>query len=307
MQALASPDDRLERTDIFVSSRFGITRSRAGRLIREGLVRVNGETVKPGHTLRRGDEVEVSMPPPDSGELIPEDIPLDVLFSDDHLVVVNKQAGLVVYPAAGHPGGTMMNALKARFGELARVGGPLRPGVVHRLDKDTSGVMVVALSDDAYYSLVEQFKSRSTSRAYHALVAGVPGKGEGVVESPIGRSAHDRKKMSTRTRRGKEARTSWKVIRGFSCASLIEARLDTGRTHQIRVHMASLGHPVLGDRIYGRRTSMEQKGQKVRFPRQMLHAATLGFDHPATGERMEFSVALPEDMVDAIAALEALG
>ncbi|MCK4910643.1 MAG: RluA family pseudouridine synthase, partial [Thermodesulfovibrionales bacterium] len=235
-----------------------------------------------------------------------EDIPLDILFSDDHVVVVNKPSGLVVYPAAGHYDGTLMNALKARFGSLANVGGPLRPGVVHRLDKDTSGAIAVALTDEAYYTLVEQFKARTTSRTYIALINGRLKENEGTIDAPIGRSPHDRKKMSTKVSGGKEALTHWRVLKEFPGASLVEIRLSTGRTHQIRVHMISIGHSVLGDRAYGRKIKVEYKSKVVKFPRQMLHAATLGFDHPATGERMNFTAPMPEDMLNAIKALEAL-
>ena len=302
----ARAGDPLERADLFISARLGITRSQAGRLIRLGLVLIGERKPKPGSSLRPGDEVSVEMPEETSNELVPEDIPLEILHEDPHLVVVNKPSGLVVYPAAGHSSGTMMNALRARLGELKAIGAPLRPGVVHRLDKDTSGVMVVALTDVAYYSLVEQFRERSTERSYLALVLGVPKGGEGVVETPIGRAKHDRKKMSTRTRMGKEARTKWSVKMEFPGASLIEAKLDTGRTHQIRVHMASIGHPVLGDSIYGKRMRIEYKGSVLRFSRQMLHADTLGFEHPESGRRMSFHAQMPDDMQRAINALSSL-
>jgi len=302
----AKAGDTLERADLFISQRLGITRSQAGRMIREGLVMLEGAKPKPGLGIKVGDQLTVEMIEKVSDELIAEDIPVELLYNDPHIVVVNKPSGLVVYPAAGHPSGTLMNALKARLDSLATVGGPLRPGVVHRLDKDTSGVMVVAITDSAYYSLVEQFRARVTERTYLALVHGTPKGGEGVVDAPIGRAKRDRKKMSTRTSMAKEARTHWRVMEQYPGASLIEARLDTGRTHQIRVHMSSIGHPVLGDSTYGKKMRIENKGAVLRFSRQMLHASSLGFEHPDTGERMSFEAPLPADMQMARNSLAAL-
>ncbi len=240
--------------------------------------------------------------------LIPENIPINILYKDDALIVVDKPAGMVVYPAAGHSQGTLMNALAFHCSKLAATGGPLRPGVVHRLDKDTSGVMVVALNDKAYYHLTEQFKQRTINRRYSALVYGNFVQDEGEIALMIGRSATDRKKMSTRVKTGREAVTKWKVLKRFHNATLIQAKLGTGRTHQIRVHFASIGHPVLGDRTYGKKTEVEKKGSKttIRFPRQMLHAEVLGFIHPQHGEYLEFSSPLPEDMKKGIAELEAM-
>ena len=211
---------------------------------------------------------------------------------------------MVIYPAAGHSSGTLMNAIAYHSKKLASVGGPLRPGVVHRLDKDTSGVMVVALDDSAYYNLVEQFRQRSINRKYKALIYGTLKKVSGEIALKIGRSLSDRKKMSTKVRKGKEAVTNWKVIKHLSDATLIEAKLGTGRTHQIRVHFASIGHPVLGDKTYGKKTSIETANQKILFQRQMLHAEQLGFTHPATGEFMEFVSEMPSDMTEKIALLE---
>ena len=307
MNLTVNPDDPTQRLDLFVAARSGLTRSQAGKLIKAGAVEVDGKTLKASSSVQVGQEVKMTMPEPaEATALVAEDIPLDILFSDDHVVVVNKPSGLVVYPAAGHYDGTLMNALKARFGSLANVGGPLRPGVVHRLDKDTSGAIAVALTDEAYYALVEQFKERSTSRTYIALINGRLKEKEGTVDAPIGRSPHDRKKMSTKVSGGKEALTHWRVLKEFPGASLVELRLSTGRTHQIRVHMISMGHSVLGDRVYGRKIKVEYKSKVVKFARQMLHAATLGFDHPVTGKRMEFEAPVPTDMQNAITALEAL-
>ena len=199
-----------------------------------------------------------------------------------------------------------MNAVAYHSGKLASVGGPLRPGVVHRLDKDTSGIMVVALDDDAYYGLVEQFRRRTIDRRYKALVYGNLQKDRGEISLRIGRSESDRKKMSTRIKKGKEAITSWNVVERFRGATLIEAKLGTGRTHQIRVHFASIGHPVLGDLTYGRKTQLEADRRKIVFPRQMLHAELLGFTHPVNGHYMKFRSGLPEDMRQIIEALREL-
>lgn len=300
------------RLDRFVAESGRMTRSQAQRLIGDSLVTVNGQTqTKPSHKLRDGDIVEVDTaaarrPLGNDNGLIAEDIPLDIVYSDDDLVVVNKPAGMVVYPAAGHNTGTLVNALKYRFDKLCPVGGPLRPGIVHRLDKDTSGLMVVALSEAAYYSLVEQFKTRSINRRYVTLVNGIIKENEGRVELSIGRSRADRKKMSTRGGScAKPASTGWKAIRRFDkCATMINARLSTGRTHQIRVHMAAIGHPVLGDQTYGHKTFIEYRGVKIKFPRQMLHAELLGFTHPIGGGQMEFVAPMPDDMKEAVKALE---
>jgi 23S rRNA pseudouridine1911/1915/1917 synthase len=210
---------------------------------------------------------------------------------------------MVVYPAAGHGSGTLMNAVAYHSSKLAAVGGPLRPGVVHRLDKDTSGVIVIALDDRAYYDLVEQFRERKITRRYKALVDGHLREDRGEISLKIGRSESDRKKMSTRVKKGKEAFTTWNVIERFGVATLIEARLGTGRTHQIRVHFASIGHPVLGDQTYGRKIQVELGRKKIVFPRQMLHAELLGFTHPMTGQYLKFSSDLPRDMKEIITAL----
>jgi 23S rRNA pseudouridine1911/1915/1917 synthase len=292
-----------ERLDKFLTARAGITRSQLQQFIEQGQVLVNRSPAKPNYKVREGDTITVRLPEPPSETLVPEDIPLTILYADEHVVVVDKPAGMVVYPAAGHDRGTLMNALSYRFKNLCPIGAPMRPGVVHRLDRDTSGVMVVAISEQAYYSLVEQFEKKSTTRRYLALIYGNPKNDEGEVDAPIGRSVSDRKRMSTRTRRGKAALTHWRVLRRLAGASLIEARLDTGRTHQIRVHMASLGHPVLGDVTYGRKRELMAKGKRIVFKRQMLHARVLGFAHPATCEFMEFSSEIPEDMHKAMEQL----
>ena len=301
-----TPSDTMDRIDLFVSEKSGLTRSQAGKLIKVGAVTIDDMKVKASSALQVGQEVVVDIPDVSTVGLKAEDIPLDILYSDDHLVVVNKPAGLVVYPAAGHSDGTLMNALRGRFKTLATIGAPLRPGVVHRLDKDTSGTIVVALTDKAYYSLVEQFKERSTERTYMVLVNGSMRQDKGEINASIGRSPHDRKKMSTKVSGGKYALTHWETLKEFPCASLLKVNLSSGRTHQIRVHMISIGHSVLGDTVYGRKVRVEYKSKVVKFPRQMLHASTLGFAHPETGERMNFEAPLPEDILNAIKALENL-
>ena len=296
-----------ERLDTFLAKKTGITRSRIQKLIETSAVRVQGKSAKRHYRIRPQDVITMLIAEKKNEELVPEPIPVEILCQDDDLVVVNKPPGMVVYPAAGHGHGTLLNALSYACAHLASVGGPLRPGVVHRLDKDTSGVMVVALTDSAYYSLSEQFKQRSINRRYAALVYGSLTGNEGRIVSMIGRSVSDRKKMSVRSKRGKEAVTEWKVVRRFANATLVSVKLGTGRTHQIRVHFASRGHPVLGDRTYGRKTAVETAGKrKILFLRQMLHAELLGFIHPVTGEYVEFSSPLPQDMLQKIEELEAL-
>lgn len=294
-----------ERIDIFLAGKTGITRSQIQKLIEQGNVFVNDKPVNQNYRIRTNDFISLSIPEKRDEGLIPENIPIDILYKDENLIVVNKPAGMVVYPAAGHSQGTLMNALAYHCGKLSAVGGPLRPGVVHRLDKDTSGLMVVALDDAAYYSLADQFKQRTINRRYIALIYGNLKEDTGEIALRISRSESDRKKMSTSVRRGKEAVTRWKVLKRFNHAALIEAKLGTGRTHQIRVHFASVGHPVLGDRTYGKKVEVEVKAQKkIMFLRQMLHAERLGFSHPITGKHLEFSSPLPEDMAQKIHELK---
>ncbi|MDA8079170.1 MAG: RluA family pseudouridine synthase [Nitrospiraceae bacterium] len=301
-ELLVPPEKAGMRIDVVASELSGLTRSRIQRLIEEGLVRVNGSEVRRNYRAQHNDAIAISSPE-QTGVLTPEDIRIEVMHQDEFLIVVNKPPGLVVHPAAGHRDGTLMNAIARRAPKMASAGAPLRPGVVHRLDKDTSGVMVVALDDSAYYNLVEQFRKRTITRKYQALVYGSLKAETGKISSMIGRSASDRKKMSTKTRQGKEAVTTWRALERYPSATLVEAVLGTGRTHQIRVHFASIGHPVLGDETYGRKMTVELGTGKVRFSRQMLHAEVLGFVHPATGRYMEFSSKPPADMEEAIAAL----
>lgn len=302
-QEIVNDSAKGERIDLYLSKRKGITRTKVQKLIRDGNILVNGRSVKPNYRLKGSDRIIINLPPKEPEGLIPEPLPLNILYRDDYIVVIDKPSGMVVYPAPGHRTGTVLNALVYHIGKLASVGGPLRPGVVHRLDKDTSGVMVIAIDDSAYYNLVEQFRKRNITRRYIALIYGSLKNDKGEITKPIGRSERDRKKMTTVAKRAKEAITRWNVLRRFKDATLIEVRLGTGRTHQIRVHFSSMGHPVLGDRTYGRKTELFINKKRITFPRQMLHADTLGFTHPVTEQYLVFSSPLPGDMEEAIKIL----
>ncbi len=299
------PGERAERLDTFIASRSGMSRSHVRRLIMQGLVSLNSLLPKAGSRIKEGDRIELIIPDEPEGMLVPEDIPLEVIHEDAHIIVINKPPHMVIYPAAGNKSGTLMNALISRHGKLSSIGAPLRPGVVHRLDKETSGVIVIAKDDAAYYSLVSQFKEKSIDKHYLALVYGNLKTESGQIDATIGRSVSDRKKMSTKTRRGKEAITRYEVIKRVHSATLARVTILTGRTHQIRVHFASIGHPVLGDKTYGRKTSLKQGDKRINFSRQMLHAFSLKLRHPVTQEVMEFSAPVPEDMKVAIEELGA--
>ena len=302
---IVDPSAKAGRLDAFVSLKTALTRSFIQKLIREGSVTVNSRREKPGYRMKEGDHVEIMVPDQPETRLDPEDIPLEILWEDDHIIVVNKPPHMVVYPAVGNRSGTLMNALVSRCGKLSSIGAPLRPGVVHRLDKDTSGVMVIAKDDAAHHELVRQFREREVEKYYLALLYGGMKEDRGEIKASIGRSVSDRKKMSVNTRGGKEAVTRFEVIERFSFAALVRIRILTGRTHQIRVHFASIGKPVLGDRTYGKKTSLAVGRRTVVFSRQMLHAYILKFKHPSTGEIMQFTAPMPEDMEMAIAALKA--
>ena len=278
------PDDQAgERLDVVASSLADVTRSRAGSLIRGGLVLVNGvPQTKAGIRLRGGDEVRVELPEAVPARVEAQDIPLEILYQDADLAVVYKPSGMVVHPAAGNPDGTMVNALLQHLDQLSGIGGEIRPGIVHRIDKDTSGLLLVAKNDFSHASLSEQIKAHSVQRAYMAIVQGGMRQESGTVEGPIGRHPTDRKKMAI-VPGGRDAVTHWRVLEPLKGATLLECRLTTGRTHQIRVHMASIGHPLLGDPLYG--------PKKMPYPvqgGQLLHAFRSGFVHPRTGEEMLF-------------------
>ncbi len=273
------------------------SRARLQTLIRNENVTLNGSPVRPRDLVRAGDQVEVNEPPPEKIDNLPEAIPLDVLFEDDDLIVINKPAGMVVHPGAGQPEHTLVNALLYRFPKLSGIGGKERPGIVHRLDKDTSGCLVVARTDEAHRSLSAQFADRAVKKIYLSLVAGKLRKGAGTIEEKIGRHPVHRQRMSTTARNGRAAKTDYRVLSSSDEMSLVECRLHSGRTHQIRVHLHHLGHPVLGDKVYGGRFAKS-------FPRQMLHAWKLAFHHPRTKKWKEFEAPAPRDFRDAIRSLQ---
>ena len=279
----AEENDDKKRLDVFLAERAGLTRSRAEKLIRDGLAQVDEKRVeKPGLTLKAGQAVELTVPEVKPSTVEAQDIPLEIVYQDDDLAVVYKPSGMVVHPAAGNPDGTMVNALLKRLDNLSGIGGEMRPGIVHRIDKDTSGLLLVAKNDRSHLILSEQIKAHTVERAYRAILIGRMKESEGDVSGPIGRHPTDRKKMAI-VPGGREAHTHWTVLEELRGATLIEAKLTTGRTHQIRVHMASLGHPVLGDPVYG--------PKKSPYPvegGQLLHAFRIGFIHPTTGEKMLF-------------------
>jgi|Deesub1362A_J573_1020465.scaffolds.fasta_scaffold02127_2 23S rRNA pseudouridine1911/1915/1917 synthase len=292
-----------QRLDVFLSEKTELTRSKIQNLLRDGHILVNNRKEKQGYRVRRGDIIECHIPEPEPQILIPEDIPIDIVWEDSHVIVVDKPPGLVVHPAPGHTRGTLINALLFRCNRLASVGMPLRPGIVHRLDKDTSGLIVVAKDDQAYYGLVDQFKNKEVEKEYKVLVFGNLKDESGEIRSMIGRAIHNRKKMSTKTRCGREAVTRYRIVKRLPQATLVDVVLFTGRTHQIRVHFSSIGHPVLGDRTYGRKSQITINKETIRFPRQMLHACRLAFIHPISGERLEFRSDLPPDMEEAVQRL----
>lgn len=278
-----------ERIDKFLSGEMtDFSRSYIQKLVKEGYVHVNGVTVKSNYKLAFDDNVTVDIPELSEPDILPEDIPLDILYEDDDLLIVNKPKGMVVHPAAGHYSGTLVNALMFHCkGNLSGINGVMRPGIVHRIDMDTTGSLLVCKNDMAHQSLAEQLKEHSIKRVYHAIVHGNLKEDEGTIDAPIGRHPVDRKKMSINYKNGRDAITHYQVLERFGNYTYIACRLETGRTHQIRVHMASIRHPLLGDTVYG--------PQKCPFPLtgQTLHAKVLGIRHPRTGEYMEFDAPLP--------------
>jgi len=295
-----------ERLDRFLAELLPeMTRSQLKRLIDENHVLVDGVSTKAGEKLRGGKTVIVSFPEAVPSGLHPEAIPLSILYEDADLIVIDKPAGMVVHPAPGHQGGTLVNALLHHCGDLSGIGGELRPGIVHRLDKDTSGVLVATKNEAALNGLARQFKEHTVQRRYLALIQGLPGDDEGVMDRAIGRHPTERKRMALVTRAGRRAVTRWKVLRRFreDRLALVELRLETGRTHQIRVHLAGNGFPVAGDPVYGHKGWLKQVAdghlRQLLFAlhRQALHAENLGFIHPGNGRYLEFSSAPPEDMM----------
>jgi 23S rRNA pseudouridine1911/1915/1917 synthase len=304
---LVDEDDAGERLDSFLSAQIPeLSRSRIQKGIRSGDVSVDGAPVlKSAQKVRQGERVALSFSPPRPLAIVPEDIPLDILYEDEHLLVVNKPAGMVVHPAPGHETGTLVHALMAHCANLSGIGGVLRPGIVHRLDAGTSGLLVVAKNDVTHIALSRALMERSVTRVYCALVWGEMPESTGVIDMPIGRSPVDRKKMAVVAEGGREARTTYYVIDTFGPFQYIRLKLGTGRTHQIRVHLARVAHPVLGDPVYGGRSgrrgglggkaaAMADKALSM-IDRQALHAEELSFVHPATGETMTFKAPVPDD------------
>jgi 23S rRNA pseudouridine1911/1915/1917 synthase len=306
-----SAEDAGERLDIFLARKdIGLSRSQVQKLIDEGHVQVNHTIEKTSYKIRIGDVVELWKPEPKPYDVTPEDIPLNIVYEDESVVVVDKPAGMVVHPAAGNFQGTLVNALLHHCRDISGIGGVLRPGIVHRLDKDTSGLMVVAKSDKAHQELARQFKEHLVRKIYQAIVFGDVEGEEGVVDLPVGRHPVDRKRMSTISRHGKESLTKWRVLERYGIFSLLAVEIETGRTHQIRVHLTSTGHPILGDDVYGNSTRRLQaigntllRSRLKSIKRQALHAGKLGFYHPKTHQYLQFQSPLPEDMGQVCATL----
>ena len=289
----ASMEGRLDR---FLAQRArGLTRSRIHSLIAEGRVTVNGRTARPSQKVQSGDRVVMTVPPPREPELEPQDIPLTVVYQDRELAVIDKPAGLSVHPGPGHADGTLVNALLALCPDIRGIGGVIRPGIVHRLDKDTSGLMVVAKTERSHLELSAQIKERQVQKGYRALTVGVPFRDEGIIDAPIARDARNRKRMAVALG-GRESRTGYRVERSWEGHALLDLSLETGRTHQIRVHLAYLGYPLLGDPLYGRSSSV--------LSRQFLHASLLGFRHPSSGKELVFGSELPDDLRSVLARLD---
>lgn len=299
LEFVVAPEQKGQRLDQFLVQVEGaeLSRSQIKKLIDEGHVTVNDESVEPSYKIKTDDLIRVEIPPPKELTIHPENIPLEIVYEDNDIIVVNKPRGMVTHPAPGNYSGTLVNALLYHC-QLSHLGAPLRPGIVHRLDKDTSGLIVAAKTDAAYHSLVKQLKDRTVEKTYVALVHGAVKNNEGIIEARIGRHPVNRKKMAVlesqnskgESQKGKEAFTSYKAIKRFKSYTLVEVKIKTGRTHQIRVHLTHIGHPLVGDPTYG--------GQKDEFQvaGQLLHAKKLEFIHPRTGETMKFEAELPEEL-----------
>lgn len=315
-EIIVPQDQRKVRLDQFLASRMQrISRSQLQKLIKDGHIRIDGNAAKPSHQVMAGEQIAVTLPPKKKYELHAEDIPLDIHYEDESLIVINKPAGMVVHPAYANLSGTLVNALLQHCASLSTLSGQQRPGLVHRLDKDTSGLLVVAKNDYAHERLARQFSSRTIHREYRALVWGHFIQKQGRIETLLNRSSQDRTRMII-SKTGKPAITNYEVIDEYPLVSLLRVKLETGRTHQIRVHLSAKGHPVLGDPIYGGRhkqiIKLNQKYQRLGLEllrvmqRQALHAKTLGFIHPETGAEMLFESQLPNDLQNVIAFLERL-
>ena len=289
LEFTAAPADAGQRLDRWLAGQAGApSRSALQGLVEAGFVRRNGAPANKKDKLAAGDRITLTLPDPQPIEAQPQDIPLDIVYEDDHLLVVNKPKGMVVHPASGNPDGTLVNALLYHCrGQLSGVGGAIRPGIVHRIDKDTSGLLVVAKDDLTHQGLSEQMAVHAIHRVYHAVVYGNIRQDTGTIEAPIGRDPRDRKRMAVTPGQGKRACTHWQVLERFGRFTLLACRLETGRTHQIRVHMAHIGHPLAGDPVYGPRSVIRE------LQGQCLHAKELGFRHPVTGQELRFDSPLP--------------
>lgn len=284
-----------ERIDLYLSHEIkDISRSYIQKLIKEGLVKVNNKTVKSKYNVSEGDYIQVYLPEPKKLEIEPENLPIDIIFEDEDLAIVNKPQGMVVHPAPGNYNGTLVNALLYHLGSLSNINGIIRPGIVHRIDKDTSGLLMVAKNNLAHEELSKQLKAHTINRIYNALVDGNIKEEKGTINASIGRHPVDRKKMTVTDINSREAVTHFKVLERFMKYTLIEAKLETGRTHQIRVHMSFINHPVTGDPVYG------GKNQRFKTKGQLLHAKTIGFIHPRTRKYMEFDSVLPDHFMRVI-------
>ena len=295
---IVEPENVGERLDVFVSAVMEeLTRSRVQKLLEEEHLLVNGKTVKSGYKLRQGDEIFLTVPEPKTLSAKPEKMDIPVVYEDDDIAIVNKPRGMVVHPSAGHEDGTMVKGVMYEFeGRLSGINGVLRPGIVHRIDKDTSGLLVVCKSDAAHNVMADKMKDHDIERIYHAVVHGNIKEDEGTVDAPIGRMDVDRKKMCVRPD-GRRAVTHYRVLERLGQFTYVELKLETGRTHQIRVHMQHIGHPVLGDPVYGPKKELTAAGKRLEskdfWPGQILHAKVLGFIHPVTGEYKHFDSELP--------------
>jgi 23S rRNA pseudouridine1911/1915/1917 synthase len=295
-----------ERLDTYLRGKFpAVSRGAIQRLIEQGDIRVNGRIIKPTHTPRAGEQVELHWPEARAAEAQPEEMPLEILFEDETLLVLNKPPGVVVHPAAGHEEHTLVNALLHHCaGQLSGIGGVARPGIVHRLDKETSGCLVVAKNDETHLALSAQFAARKVEKVYHAILCGALPRDQGEIRAAIARHPSHRKRMAVDDDAGREARTNYRVLERLEAATLVEAVLHTGRTHQIRVHFQFIGFPLVGDATYGNRQN-QRLGDLTGYsaPRQMLHASRLAFIHPRSAKRLSFEAPRPEDFLDALAAL----
>ncbi|WP_418888763.1 RluA family pseudouridine synthase [Paenibacillus rhizolycopersici] len=291
LEWVAGSADAKERIDKYAKTLLGedVSRSQIQLWIEAGNLVVNDAPVKANYKLAEGDRVELTIPEAEPAEIEPENIPLDIYYEDGDAIVVNKPRGMVVHPAPGHSSGTLVNALMYHCKDLSGINGELRPGIVHRIDKDTSGLIMAAKNDKAHASLAAQLKAHSVTRKYYALVHGNVSHDQGTVDAPIGRDPHDRKMYTVIERNSKQAVTHFQVVERFGDYTLLELKLETGRTHQIRVHMKFIGHPLVGDPLYGRSKGIKMDGQA-------LHAAVLGFEHPDDGRYLEFSAPIPADM-----------